>query len=158
MKNAFEAYKTLGEEVDFVKQYLKIESYRFGGKLSWDVELNPEVDKSIIIPKMLIHLFVENAVKHGIFHQPNGGRIDVKIELSEDGIFITVTDDGVGMQKSFQMEQKRGDGLKILNNYLSIFNKKQKHSVHYEIQDRSHQDANLTGTRVLINIKLQRAR
>lgn len=158
MKNAFEPYKTLGEEVDFVRQYLRIESYRFGDKLSWNVELNPEVDKSIIIPKMLIHLFVENAVKHGIFHQPMGGEIEVLLANSNDGIDITVTDNGVGMQKSSEIVQKRGEGLNILNNYLFIFNKKQKHSVSYKIQDRNRLDENQSGTKVHIHIDFQGSR
>lgn len=56
----------LVSQIEFVKQYLHIESYRFNGKLSWDFQQDPTVDVELIVPKMLIHIFVENAIKHGI--------------------------------------------------------------------------------------------
>ena len=153
MNNAFEPYKTLGEEIEFVKQYLHIESYRFSGKLSWAFQQDPTVNLELIVPKMLIHIFVENAIKHGIFHNPEGGKIDISINNSSIGLLIMVTDDGIGMSKAFKIEKRRGDGLRILDNYLMLFNRQHKHSVSYKIIDCTNLETDQTGTRVLITIK-----
>ncbi|MCK5137768.1 MAG: histidine kinase [Bacteroidales bacterium] len=154
MKNAFEPYKILAEEIEFVKQYLHIESYRFNGKLSWNFQQDPTVNVELIVPKMLIHIFVENAIKHGIFHNPEGGKIDISINKSSIGLLIMVTDDGVGMSKAFEIEKHRGDGLRILDNYLVLFNRQHKHSVSYNIIDCTNLKTGQTGTHVLITIKI----
>ena len=154
MKNAFEPYKTLAEEIEFVKQYLHIESYRFNGKLSWDFQQDPTVNVDLIVPKMLIHIFVENAIIHGIFHNPEGGKIDISINTSSIGLLIMIADDGVGMSKAFEIEKRRGDGLRILDNYLVLFNRQHKHSVSYNIVDCTNLKAGQTSTRVLITIKI----
>ena len=154
MKNAFEPYKTLAEEIEFVKQYLHIESYRFSGKLSWAFQQDPSVNVELIVPKMLIHIFVENAIKHGIFHNPEGGNIDISINNSSIGLLIMVTDNGVGMSKAFKIEKRRGDGLRILDNYLTLFNCQYKHSVSYNIIDCTNPETDQTGTRVMITIKI----
>lgn len=154
MTNAFEPYKSLEEEVEFVKQYLDIEEYRFNGKLSSEFYIDPSVDTEIIIPKMLIHIFVENAIKHGIFHNKEGGKINISVNKTNIGALIMVTDDGVGMSKALEIEQHRGEGLKILDNYLQLFNRQHKHSVSYHILDRTNNETGQTGTRVLITLKI----
>ncbi|MEN8202728.1 MAG: histidine kinase [Bacteroidota bacterium] len=155
MINAFEPYKTLGEEIEFVAQYLKIESFRFREKLSWELNIDPEVDKSILIPKMLIHLFAENAIKHGIFHKENGGRLEISIQKISSEIVIIVTDDGVGRSKAFSIEKRSGDGMRILDNYLLLFNRQHRHTVKYRIKDREELDPSQSGTQVKISIKLK---
>jgi hypothetical protein len=155
MKNAFEPYKTLAEEIEFVEQYLNIESFRFKGKLSWDLRVDSAVDRTVLIPKMLIHIFVENAIKHGIFHQEEGGSLDLSIRQNANGLDITINDDGIGREQAFRLEKKRGDGLRILDNYLLLFNKQHRHKISYRIVDRQKADPNQPGTQVIISIRFK---
>lgn len=155
MKNAFVPHKTLGEEVDFVKQYLKIESFRLQGKLKWNVKMDSGIDRNIPVPKMLIHLFVENAIKHGIFHQENGGSLNLSIKQMPTGVSIDITDDGIGRSQAKKMGNKAGDGLRILDSYLVLFNKQHKHKIRYQILDRVNSDPTLSGTQVIINIRFK---
>lgn len=152
MTNAFQTYKTLGEEIDFVKEYLEIEKYRFEEKLNWELSIDPSVDMRVEVPKMLIHIFVENAIKHGIFHMTRSGNIDIKILNNNSHLEIFITDDGVGMSKAFEIEQHKGKGLMILNNYLELFNVKQKSNISYKIKDRSKINKEIKGTEVIIKI------
>ena len=101
---------------------------------------------------MLIHIFVENAIKHGIFHMTRSGNIDIKILNNNSHLEILITDDGVGMSKAFEIEQHKGKGLMILNNYLELFNVKQKSKISYKIKDRSKNNREITGTEVIIKI------
>jgi two-component system, LytTR family, sensor kinase len=54
----------LADEIAFVRLYLKCEQVRFEGRLrvSWDVAPNAE---ALLVPPMLLHPLVENAIKHG---------------------------------------------------------------------------------------------
>jgi hypothetical protein len=158
MHNAFEPFKTLGEEIEFVKQYLKIESYRFNGRLKWEMKVHPNVDTAIIVPKMLIHIFVENALKHGIFHNAKGGCVEILVHPTSLGMLIMITDDGIGMVKASEINREKGNGLRILNGYLQLFNRQQKHTISYQLLDRGSPETGVSGTRVLISIVFRRDR
>jgi sensor histidine kinase YesM len=43
---------------------------------------------------------VENAIRHGIYPQKQGGTVKVLAELNEDRIMLVVEDDGVGMDEA----------------------------------------------------------
>ncbi len=135
MKNAFLPYKTLGEEISFVEEYLEIEEYRFDGKLSWNIEIDSEADLSIPVPKMLIHIFVENAIKHGIYHLNKIGKVGIRVRALKSGIEIMVEDNGVGFKEVHSPENSNGKGFKIMNNYLNIYNSTMKRKIEYRIDN-----------------------
>jgi len=154
MLNAFESHTSLEDELDFVRQYLSIEAYRFGDRLRWTIRVDPDVDQSVRIPKMLIHLFAENAIKHGIFHLKGVGMLEISVHATLLGILIMVVDNGVGFQKAYEIEKKKGKGLEILDNYLNIFNKRNKQHISYKIVEHPSAGSGSHGTRVLITIKI----
>ncbi|MPL65727.1 Sensor histidine kinase RcsC [bioreactor metagenome] len=85
----------LGEELTTIRSYLKIETARFGDLLRYEIYCNAPL--TYPISPLLIEPLVENAVKHGIREKRNGGCVTVNIETVEEGVQITVTDDGAGM-------------------------------------------------------------
>lgn len=87
---------TLKEELEFIYCFLEIQKYRFGEKIEYTVVAN-EADSSILIPKMSIVTFVENASIHGIEPLKQGGKIEVEIKQSGDELICAIRDNGVGM-------------------------------------------------------------
>ena len=85
---------TLEREIESVKAYLQNEAFRYEGKLAWECVLDPEVDTSVAVPKSLILTFAENAIKHGIFQSPDGGKVDISINKSRIGVLIIISDNG----------------------------------------------------------------
>ncbi len=67
---------TIRQDALMVRAYLRIMQTRLGGRLNWTVTIPESLEDVVIPPGMLITL-VENAIKHGIEPQPEGGRIDV---------------------------------------------------------------------------------
>jgi two-component system sensor histidine kinase AlgZ len=68
---------TLGEELQLVERYLTIEQVRFGTRLA----VASDVDAALhdcLVPPLLLHPLVENAITHGIAHLMDGGRIRVE--------------------------------------------------------------------------------
>ncbi len=91
----------LAKELEFCGDYLEIEQVRFGTRLNWKVELDPNLDaQKIEIPVLLLQPIVENAVKHGLSSLAAGGTVWIKALIHEESLELTVEDDGVGFGKS----------------------------------------------------------
>ncbi|RTL37909.1 MAG: sensor histidine kinase [Burkholderiales bacterium] len=67
---------TLAEEVDLARRYLAIEQIRFGKRLRIVWHLDPEADAARV-PPLLLQPLVENAVRHGVEPNDDGGQLTV---------------------------------------------------------------------------------
>ncbi len=67
---------TLGEEVELARRYLAIEQIRFGKRLRVVWHLDPEAN-SARVPPLLLQPLVENAVRHGVEPNDEGGELEV---------------------------------------------------------------------------------
>ncbi|WP_110931644.1 sensor histidine kinase [Paenibacillus bouchesdurhonensis] len=94
---------TLKEELEFIYCFLEIQKYRFGDKIDYMVRAS-EADQMILIPKMSIVTFVENASIHGIEPLKQGGKIEVEIKHVRDELICSIRDNGIGMS-SEQLEK-----------------------------------------------------
>ena len=68
---------TLAEEIELARRYLAIEQIRFGERLRLEWELDPAADRAML-PPLLLQPLVENAVKHGVEPDPQGGRLRIR--------------------------------------------------------------------------------
>ncbi|NYC70398.1 sensor histidine kinase YesM [Clostridium beijerinckii] len=82
----------------FVENYLQIQKYRFGDKLSFDFYVT-EKCKSIRIPKLSILSFVENACVHGIEEVSHNASINIAIFKYDNNLIIEISDTGIGMDE-----------------------------------------------------------
>jgi hypothetical protein len=88
---------TLAEELDFVRNYLALESLRLGSRLRIDWELDPAT-LTDEIPPLSLQPLVENAVLHGVAPRAQGGVVAIRSARdSADGtLHLCVHDDGAG--------------------------------------------------------------
>ncbi|MGA0556674.1 histidine kinase [Larkinella sp. VNQ87] len=123
-----QVFWSLGEELDFVGNYLELEKVRFRQRIQSTTEIEPGVPLDTIIPKMLIQGYVSNAIKHGLENKPEGGTVRIRIGTTERHLRIVVEDDGVGLEKARHYRRRStGRGLAInqalfdqLNQYNSL--------------------------------------
>ncbi len=87
---------TLGEEVDFIRDYLELEHARFGPRLRVVVELASEL-RATLLPPMLLQPLVENAVRHGISPLIEGGEVRLLCSTDKDDLLIRIEDTGGGI-------------------------------------------------------------
>ncbi|RFF31103.1 sensor histidine kinase [Wenzhouxiangella sediminis] len=74
------ATQSLGEELELVRGYLRLEALRLGERLQVDWRLSDDLPLSQELPALLIQPLVENAVVHGIARLPEGGRLSIRGE------------------------------------------------------------------------------
>jgi two-component system sensor histidine kinase AlgZ len=72
-----ETLATLGEEIDLIERYLRIESLRLGERLQLDVDFG-DLPRELPMPPLLLQPLVENAVYHGIQRMAEGGRLSIR--------------------------------------------------------------------------------
>ena len=58
-------FASVEEETELVKAYLGIQKYRFGDRIAYEIDIEDKC-KNMIIPKLSVVTFVENACVHGI--------------------------------------------------------------------------------------------
>ena len=64
------------KELDIVKDYLALEHIRFEDRLNVEYEIDEDtLDQPV--PPMMLQTLVENAIKHGISKQVNGGKVKI---------------------------------------------------------------------------------
>lgn len=82
----------LADELSLTRRYLDIESLRFGDRLElvWDV---PEAVPNVMVPSLSIQPLAENAIRHGIERLPQGGRVDVTVQVVSGDVVVTVGND-----------------------------------------------------------------
>ena len=94
------------EELEFIDCFLEIQKYRFGDRLTYRLDVDPDARK-VIIPKMVFLPFVENASIHGIEPMKHGGEIDIAIRLEDGFLEFSIRDNGAGMPQE-QVERIYG--------------------------------------------------
>lgn len=111
LKASREEFVFLKEELDFVEKYLDLEKERFGDRLLFEIDVQPEI-LNMKIPPMLIQPIIENSIKHGISPLIEGGKIYLKIWKGKNALHIEIGDTGVGIEHQPKSELlKQGIGL-----------------------------------------------
>ena len=85
----------LQQELAMVESYIDIERARFGDKLRSSVKVPAEL-QSLKVPPMSLQSLVENAVKHGISPQFEGGKVEVSASAENGNLRVEVLDTGPG--------------------------------------------------------------
>ncbi len=91
------------EEFDFTKRYIEIMKVRFGDRLEFNDNISYEV-KEVSVPKMIIQPIVENAVKYGFGENVEVLKVEISAYIESEKVYITVRDDGVGIDKELLKE------------------------------------------------------
>lgn len=90
---------TVKAETELVEAYLKIQRYRFDERIQYRIQMNEEVENCRILP-LILQPLVENSIIHGLETKEGTGCILIQIEERAEQLFITVEDDGVGMDEA----------------------------------------------------------
>lgn len=113
---------TLHEEIQYSKKYLNILRFRYPGKFMafWDYD---EDMLDIPIMRLLFQPLIENSLYHGIKPKQCKGLIRVRITKRDNGLYVRVTDNGIGMPK-LELERLRGelDGLHFDESHIGLQN------------------------------------
>ncbi|MBR5181666.1 MAG: histidine kinase [Clostridiales bacterium] len=97
----------LYKEMSFIKNYLKLQQYRYGDRFSFSINVTDDVSDAAI-PKLTLATFVENACVHGAEKKTRDVVIIINAHASGDRLVLEIEDTGAGMDSaSAERLQKR---------------------------------------------------
>jgi hypothetical protein len=96
----------LSAEFARVDDYVQLMKVRMGERLSPELELPAELATQPV-PPLLLQPLVENAIKHGLEPNLNGGRLIVSAGRERDRLVLRVRDTGAGLKS------EAGDGTRF---------------------------------------------
>jgi len=106
-------FTALRDELGFIEDYLSIEVVRFGDKLRFHKDVEPEA-LDMQVPSMLLQPLVENSVRHGLSSKVEGGTVTLRARCVDGRLHLAVEDDGVGIAPA-RLAHLLEDGIGVSN-------------------------------------------
>lgn len=151
-----ENFITWNQERSYLERYLHVERGRFDHSFNFTIEEDIQLPGNYIpVPVMLLQPIVENAIRHGIRHLPDGtGNITVVIRQEGSQVVFEITDNGIGLRKSLELKglDAHSRTSSIVNNKrIRILNQLFAGQITMKTEDLSERGNHSTGTRVVIS-------
>jgi hypothetical protein len=144
---------SLGEEIDFVRNYLELEKFRFKTGFHYEIDIDQKLNLSCRIPRMLIQLLVENALKHGLRNKRGDKKVIVEAYQHERTATIIVEDNGIGRKAAAKYPSGSGKGLKLLNDLINLNKKMGGKEITISYTDLHDNSGQASGTRAEVVIE-----
>ncbi len=128
----------LMKEIDQTMRYFTFEVARFGeDRLVMDVDVEPGLE-DLMVPAFMVQPLVENAVRHAM---PQEGQLRIAVEAYSEGddVYISVSDNGIGMDAEQQRKLLSPSASKGLG--IAMKNISERLTGYYGIESRMQVDS-----------------
>lgn len=99
---------SLSEELEALRLYLELEKMRFDGDMEYDISIDERINAgAMLMPPLLMPPYVENAIKHGLFHKRANRHLAIRFIKRENRIRIEIEDNGIGRKRSEELNNRR---------------------------------------------------
>lgn len=123
----------LQKELEFVQQYVRVESYLMGDDFHFNTDIAPDVDASSVrIPSMFIQILTENAIKHALRNKEGIKLLSITVRREQHNTVIRVTDNGPGFNPA---TLRRKTGMNIISQTIAVINVRNKVKIRFAIRN-----------------------
>lgn len=143
-------YHSFAKEWQLAQRIIDIQKMMYIPDLQVHLENEETIPTDFKIPLGLLHIPIENALIHGLRNKETGIPIlRIRFDRHNGSYIIEITDNGIGMEKSNTLQNKRtkGTGLSNLRQVIQLINKGNPQAITWHTRS----DGN--GTTVQITIK-----
>ncbi len=92
------AFITIAQEIAYLRSFIAVKKYNLLCTIETDFSIEKEAENCKIL-KLLLQPIVENSVIHGFYGRAEEGLLCVTVRRMENKIFVSVSDDGNGMDE-----------------------------------------------------------
>lgn len=111
-------YIQLENELAYIEQYMLIQNIRFSNRFHLSIEADDEARQCFML-KLLIQPFIENAISHGLEPKLRDGHIHLCAHVEDGYLFISVVDDGLGVEDVSTLD--KGYGIRNVRKRIQLF-------------------------------------
>jgi ligand-binding sensor domain-containing protein len=150
-------YISLKDEVDFLHNYIQLEQLRFENIFDYSIIVSDEINSSeTLLPPMMLQIYVENAIRHGIVPLKEGGFVSVLFELEDEYLKCSIEDNGVGRKEEKVNKNKvyTSRGTQLNEERAEMYQTILEKEIFITWTDKLDQDKNRKGTKVQIKIPI----
>lgn len=123
----------LQKELEFVQQYIRVESYLMGDDFHFNIDIAPDVDTSKVkIPSMFIQIMTENSIKHALRNKEGIKLLSITVRREQHNTVIRVTDNGPGFNPA---TLRRKTGMNIISQTIAVINVRNKDKIRFAIRN-----------------------
>lgn len=123
----------LQKELEFVQQYIRVESYLMGDDFHFSIDIAPDVDTSRVkIPSMFIQIMTENSIKHALRNKEGIKLLSITVRREQHNTVIRVTDNGPGFNPA---TLRRKTGMNIISQTIAVINVRNKVKIRFAIRN-----------------------
>ena len=112
-------YISVEEEIENLKNYMYINEIRYGEKIKTEFFISINEPDQLMIPKMILQPFIENAFFHG-FPEGQNGEIFVCVREKAEKLIVEIIDNGVGMDERQVNELENGKSSRKSEHFTGI--------------------------------------
>lgn len=109
----------LSEEIEIIQRYLAMEKIRFEENLLVDLDIQQSAELWMI-PGLLLHPLVENAVKYGMQTSPLPLQVRIRASTTHGSLCLEIANTGHWLQADREnyVEESTGMGLRLVREHL----------------------------------------
>ncbi|MGB1042343.1 MAG: sensor histidine kinase [Tenacibaculum sp.] len=152
-------YISLQEELVSLNLYLRLEKIRFEEEFNYEINVDNKIDKEkIIIPSVFIQPYIENAIKHGLFHKRDNRKLKIQFLLNLDTKVLRciIHDNGIGRKAAGELKKKNTNyhksyATKANQKRIDLINLNKERKIKIYVEDL-YEKTNSIGTKVCIEI------
>ena len=129
--------------------------------MEFSIDVDPDINQNMVyIPPMLIQPYAENSMRHGLRHKTSGkGHIAITIRKSENGLTVTVEDNGIGRSEAARYKtaehiEYQSRGMTLTAERIHIMNTLHGEGIRVEVEDLTDGNGIAAGTRVIVRFPL----
>ncbi|WP_258100500.1 tetratricopeptide repeat-containing sensor histidine kinase [Marinoscillum pacificum] len=121
LEHSRQEFISIEDEADMLTNYLQIQQLRFQNSFQFTIHIADELDaENVKIPPLFAQPLVENAIEHGLTGVENG-LVEISFDKTKEGVLLSVSDNGRGMNKSVSTTNHKSMATKITLDRLGLF-------------------------------------
>ncbi len=110
---------SLRTDLETIDYFMALHSIQFEDKLQFEAVIDEGLQE-FKVPPMLIQLMIENAIKHGISQQANGGIVRLNIQRDQENLCISVKNTGTLSKTSEGSKASSRVGIQNIKDRLAL--------------------------------------
>jgi len=150
----------IDKEIESLQNYLELEQLRFNQVFNFSITKKTEIEDDMALPPLLLQPFVENAIIHGLIPKKELGEIIIDFDINEHNLICTITDNGIGFNKSKELKEQsvsmhKSMALDITKKRLEMMESVTQKTSKVEIKEITDNNGKAIGTKVILNLPVQ---